>query len=68
MSIPTEFWLFWITDERTGKRRRTTYRMTPETAKERFGDDAEPVAGTVEIRDLPETYEEQHSAGGPRKP
>jgi hypothetical protein len=40
--------------------------MTRETAVERYPD-AEPVPGTVEIRNLPETSEEQDSAGGPRK-
>ena len=63
---PTEFWRWWITDE-FGRRRKTTYRMSRDIALERYPD-AEPVAGTLEMRDLPETYEEQHSAGGPRKP
>ncbi len=37
--------------------------MSRAIALERYPD-AEPVPGTVEIRDLPETYEEQHSAAG----
>lgn len=33
-------WLWTVTDEVTGKRRQTRYRMTEEQARERFGDDA----------------------------
>jgi hypothetical protein len=66
MSKPTEFWLWWITDERTGKRRKTTYRMTRAEAFERFPD-AGPVEGSMEIRNLPETIDEQQNAGAPRK-
>ena len=64
MRKPTEFWLWWITDE-FGDRRMTTYRMTRETALERFPD-AEPVPGTMEIRNLPEGPDEWDSAGAPR--
>ena len=60
---PTEYWLWWITDEITGKRRRTAYRMTRHEALSRFPG-AELVSGTMEIRNLPETYEEQHRSGG----
>ena len=28
MTTPTEFFRFWIIDERTGKRRKTTYMLT----------------------------------------
>jgi hypothetical protein len=50
--MPTiELWLFKITDERTGKRRRTTYRLTPEDARERYAD-PEPVAGSLERREV----------------
>jgi hypothetical protein len=42
---------FWtITDELTGKRRQTRYRMTEEQARERFGDDAQKVRDSLEIR------------------
>jgi hypothetical protein len=43
-------WLWTITDEITGKRRQTRYRMTEEQARERFGDDAQKVEGSMEIR------------------
>ena len=62
---PTEFWNWWIRDELSGKRRQTTYKMTREVAVERFPD-AEPVAGSMEIRNLPESYEEQHHSAPPR--
>jgi hypothetical protein len=63
---PTEFWRWWITDD-LGRRHRTSYRMTREEALKRHPD-AVPVPGTMEIRNLSETYEEQHSVGGLRKP
>ena len=63
---PTEFWIWWITDEITGKRRRTSYRMTRTDALERFPG-AEPVAGSMEIRDLPESYGKQHHGRPPPK-
>jgi len=28
MATPTEFFRWWIVDERTGKRRLTTYKLT----------------------------------------
>ena len=43
-------WLWTITDELTGKRRQTRYRMTEEQARERFGDDAQKVDGSLEVR------------------
>ena len=49
---PTEFFKFWITDERTGKRRLTTYKMTRAEAAERYAD-AEPDLKTREVRHLP---------------
>jgi hypothetical protein len=42
--------LWIITGEVTGKRRQTRYRMTEEQARERFGDDAVKVEGSLEIR------------------
>ena len=53
MSKPTEFHLWWITDE-FGHRRMTTYRMDRETALKRYPD-AQPVPASVEIRYLPES-------------
>jgi len=56
MATPTEYFRWYITDERTGKRRLTTYAMTRADAVERFPD-AEPDLGTREVRDLPEPGE-----------
>jgi hypothetical protein len=36
-----QLWLWVVTDEVTGNRRQTRYRMTEEDARARFGDDAE---------------------------
>lgn len=66
MSTPTEFFRWYITDERTGKRRLTTYAMTREQAKERFGDDAEPDLRSREVRHLPEPGE-MHGNSSPPK-
>ena len=56
MHTPTEFFLWWIVDERTGKRRRTTYKMQRADAEERFPG-AEPDLQTREVRNLPEPGE-----------
>ena len=61
VSRPTEFWLWWITDE-FGERRMTTYRMSRQVALERYPD-AQAVPGTLEIRNLPDSDDEQHSLG-----
>ena len=58
----TEFFLWLITDERTGKRRRTRHRMTREYALAEYPG-AEPDPSTREIRDLPESPEEHHLTG-----
>jgi len=29
MPVPTEYFRWWIVDERTGKRRLTTYKLKP---------------------------------------
>jgi hypothetical protein len=50
VSEPLQLWLWTITDELSGKRRQTTYRMTEIQARERFGDDAVKVDGSLEIR------------------
>ena len=57
---PTEFWIWWITDE-SGDRRMTTYRMSREVAIKRFPD-AKPVPGTLEMRDVPESKDEWQTA------
>ena len=43
---------------------RATYVMTRPVAVQRFGNDVQPVSGSMEVRDLPETYEEQHHSSG----
>ena len=53
MSILTEFFRWCITDERTDKRRRTTYRLTREQAG-RLWTDAEPHLQGREVRHVPE--------------
>jgi hypothetical protein len=53
MSTPTEFFRWFITDERTGKRRRATYRMSRKEAHERFGNDGERYPQSRELRNLP---------------
>lgn len=47
---PIELWFWTITSERTGKRVKTSWRMTDETARERYGEDAVKVEGTREVR------------------
>jgi hypothetical protein len=64
MPIPTEFFRWWITDERTGKRRSTTYRMRRDEAAERFPD-AEPDLDSREIRDLPAPGEDSPANSRP---
>jgi hypothetical protein len=53
---PTEFWLWWITDE-FGERRKTTYRMSRQVALERYPN-ARAVPGTMETRNLPDSDDE----------
>jgi len=52
MAVPTEFFRWWIVDERTGKRRRTTYKMQRADAEERFPG-AAPDLQSREVRQLP---------------
>lgn len=49
MAKQVEYFRWWIVDERTGKRRRTTYAMDRETALERFPA-AEPDPATRKTR------------------
>jgi len=44
-----ELWLWEYTDE-FGKRRRTRYRLTEAQARERYGESAKPVEGSLERR------------------
>ena len=53
---PTEFFHWYVTDERSGKRRLTSYRFTRAQAVERYPD-AEPDLRTREVRHLPEPGE-----------
>ena len=43
-------WLWTITDEITGKRRQSRHRMTEADARAQFGDDAQKVEGSLEVR------------------
>lgn len=54
---PTEFWIWKIRDELTGKMRKTRYRMTEETAMERHPE-AVKLPGSREVRNLPENEDE----------
>ena len=48
-----ELWLFTVTDPQTGKRRRTTYRLTIEETRARYVD-PEPVPNSLEVREVSE--------------
>ena len=52
MPNPTEFFNWYITDERTGERRLTTYKLSRPDADRAFPG-AEPDLQTREVRDLP---------------
>lgn len=49
-----EYFHWIVTDERTGQRRRTRFRMSREVARQAYPD-AEPVPGSREWRWLPDT-------------
>ena len=42
--------LWTVTDQISGKRRQTRYRMTEADARTQFGDDAQKVEGSLEVR------------------
>jgi hypothetical protein len=64
---PTEFFKFWVPNERRpGKLRLTTYRMTREQAEERFPG-AEPDLRTLEVRNLPEPGDDMPSNTRPQR-
>jgi hypothetical protein len=50
-SAPLVLYRWWITDERTGKRRRTTYKLTREQAARQWTD-AEPDLSSREVRQV----------------
>jgi hypothetical protein len=52
----TEFYRWWIIDERTGERRLTAYKLTRADAKRAFPG-AEPELPTRELRTLPNVGE-----------
>ena len=52
MVTPTEFFHWWIPDERTGERRLTPYKLSRADAERAFPG-AEPDLQTGEVRDLP---------------
>jgi hypothetical protein len=56
MSTPTEFYRWNIVDERTGKRRLTTYATTRADVAERFPG-AEPDLQSRETRNVPDPGE-----------
>ena len=56
MPTPTEFFRWWIVDERTGERRLTTYKLSRADAQRAFPT-AEPDWETREVRDLPDPAE-----------
>jgi len=56
MGIPTEFFRWWIFDERTGERSLSTYLLTRVDAARAFPG-AEPHVATREIRDVPDAGE-----------
>jgi hypothetical protein len=59
VSKPTEFWRWIVNSESPpGKRIKTRHLMTREQALAR-DPTAEPVPGSMEMRDLPETEDER---------
>ena len=53
MSIPTEFFRWWIIDMRSGERRLTNYALTRADAERAFPG-AEPDLQTRDLRHLPD--------------
>jgi hypothetical protein len=53
MTVLTEFFRWWIRDERTGERRLTSYKLSRADAERAFPG-AEPEPSTRELRDLPD--------------
>jgi prophage antirepressor-like protein len=51
MPTETEFFRWWVTDEVTGKRRKTTFVMDRPTALKRYPG-AEPDPATREVRNV----------------
>jgi hypothetical protein len=66
MTTATELFRWWITDERSGKRRRTTYKLTREQAARQWAD-AEPDLQSREVRNLPDPGEDVGNTRPPAK-
>lgn len=60
MQYPFTMWRWRVTDEVTKRRRTTSYHMTEEEARKRFGADAEKVFGTDKVI--------EHAASGQHYP
>jgi len=56
MSPLTEFFCWWVIDERTGERRLTRFKLTRVDAQRAFPG-AEPDPQTREVRNLPDVDE-----------
>jgi len=62
MRTPTEYFLWWVDDDGTGKPRRTTYKLTradaarafpgadPDVSSREVGDCSDPAAGPASSR------------------
>ena len=50
MADELRLWFWTITNRVTGRRMRTTWRMTEDDARERHGADAVKVEGSLEVR------------------
>ena len=61
----TEFWIWWYTDEATGKRRGTTYKMKDDSqGSHRPVGEAQPVPGSMEVRDLADAQTDSNKVPG----
>ena len=67
METPTEFYKWWVTDERTGKRRLTTYKLSRVDAERAFPG-AEPDMQTREVRNLPDLRQDPWGNTRPGEP
>jgi hypothetical protein len=66
MPTPTDFFRWWIVDERTGKRQRTTYKLKRADAERQFPG-AEPDLQSREVQHLPEAGEMRGNSRPPTK-
>jgi hypothetical protein len=66
MTAPIEFFRWWIVDERTGKRRLTTYKLSRVEAAKAFPK-AHPDLHSSEIRNLPGPRESTGNTGPDRR-